>query len=379
MRAMRPLFLSLIVAGLAACSDTGGQQAGQGAPPPSPVTVAKPLVKEVVERDDFTGRFSAVDMVEVRSRVSGYLERVDFEDGANVKAGDVLFVIDRRQYKAALDQAQATLVSAQARLNFAESDLDRAESLRRTGNISDQLLDQRRQNFLTAKAELDRAQAAMQEASLNYEFSEVKAPISGRISRRFVSAGNLVNANDTLLTTIVSLDPIYFYFDVDERSFLAYNRVFNLDETNGSGEPVAVQIALTDETKPAREGKLDFVDNRLDEASGTMRLRAIVPNAELFITPGLFGRVSVPGSPPYQGVLVPDEAIATDQERRLVWVVGEDNTVKAQIVRPGPRIDGYRLIREGLKGDETIVVNGLQRVRPGAVVAPEMTTLSQTR
>src|SRR5690606_31883288 len=240
MRAMRPLFLSLIVAGLAACSDTGGQQAGQGAPPPPPVTVAKPIVKEVIERDDFTGRFSAVDMVEVRSRVSGYLERVDFEDGANVKAGDVLFVIDRRQYKAALDQAQATLVSAQARLNFAESDLDRAESLRRTGNISDQLLDQRRQNFLTAKAELDRAQAAMQEASLNYEFSEVKAPISGRISRRFVSVGNLVNANDTLLTTIVSLDPIYFYFDVDERSFLAYNRVFNLDAPNGSGEPVAV-------------------------------------------------------------------------------------------------------------------------------------------
>ncbi|WP_183317019.1 efflux RND transporter periplasmic adaptor subunit [Chelatococcus caeni] len=379
MRAMRPLFLSLIVAGLAACSDTGEQQAGQGAPPPSPVTVAKPLVKEVVERDDFTGRFAAVDAVEVRSRVSGYLERVDFEDGANVKAGDVLFVIDRRQYKAALDQAQATLVSAQARLNFAESDLDRAESLRRTGNISDQLLDQRRQNFLTAKAELDRAQAAMQEASLNYEFSEVKAPISGRISRRFISTGNLVNANDTLLTTIVSLDPIYFYFDVDERSFLAYNRVFNLDAPNGSGEPVAVQIALTDETKPAREGKLDFVDNRLDEASGTMRLRAIVPNAELFITPGLFGRVSVPGSPPYQGVLVPDEAIATDQERRLVWVVGEDNTVKAQLVRPGPRIDGYRLFREGLKGDETIVVNGLQRVRPGAAVAPEMTTLPPTR
>jgi len=379
MRAMRPLFLSLIVAGLAACSDTGGQQAGQGAPPPPPVTVAKPIVKEVIERDDFTGRFSAVDMVEVRSRVSGYLERVDFEDGANVKAGDVLFVIDRRQYKAALDQAQATLVSAQARLNFAESDLDRAESLRRTGNISDQLLDQRRQNFLTAKAELDRAQAAMQEASLNYEFSEVKAPISGRISRRFVSVGNLVNANDTLLTTIVSLDPIYFYFDVDERSFLAYNRVFNLDAPNGSGEPVAVQIALTDERKPAREGKLDFVDNRLDEASGTMRLRAIVPNAELFITPGLFGRVSVPGSPPYQGVLVPDEAIATDQERRLVWVLGEDNTVKAQLVRPGPRIDGYRLIREGLKGDETIVVNGLQRVRPGATVAPEMTTLPPTR
>ena len=377
MRAMRPLLLSLIVAGLAACSDSGQQQAGQSAPPPPPVTVAKPVVKEVVERDEFTGRFAAVDMVEVRSRVSGYLERVDFEDGATVKAGDVLFVIDQRQYKALLDQAQATLVSAQARLNFAESDLERAESLRRTGNISDQLLDQRRQNYLTAKAELDRAQAALREASLNYEFSEVRAPISGRISRRFVSVGNLVNANDTLLTTIVSLDPIYFYFDVDERSFLAYNRVFNLGANSGA-EPVSVLISLTDETKPAREGKLDFVDNRLDEASGTMRLRAIVPNKDLFITPGLFGRVLVPGSPPYQGVLVPDEAIATDQERRLVWVVGEDNKVTARLVRPGPRIDGYRLIRDGLKGDETIVINGLQRVRPGATVTPQMTTLPPT-
>ncbi len=354
-------------------------QAPPGAPPP-PVTVAKPVVKEIVERDEYTGRFEAVDQVEVRARVSGYLERVAFTDGAIVNKGDLLFVIDRRPYKATLDQAEATVISAQARLNFAEGDLERAESLRRTGNIAEQLLEQRRQNFLTAKADLDRANAAVREARLNYEFTEIRAPISGRIGRKLISEGNLVNANQTLLTTIVSLDPIYFYFDIDERSYLAYCRTFGAE--NGSPrrcQPGEVRLALTGEREPTRPGQIDFIDNRVDQATGTVRARAIVPNKDLFITPGLFGTIAVPGSLPYRGILVPDEAIATDQDRRLVWAIAEDGTVSPRPVRPGPRIDGYRVIREGLKGDETIVINGLQRVRPGAKVTPQMATLPPKR
>lgn len=348
--------------------------------PPPPVTVAKPVVKTIVEYDDFTGRFEAIDSVEVRARVSGFLESVAFKDGSIVKKGDPLFKVDQRPYQAALDQNEAALVSAQARFNFAENDLERAESLRRTGNIADQLLDQRRQNFLTAKADLDRYQAAAREARLNLEFTDIKAPIGGRIGRKLISEGNLVNANQTLLTTIVSIDPIHFYFDVDERSYLAYTRTSRSNgrpsERNGGYE---VPIKLTDEREPARKGQLDFLDNRVDQATGTIRGRAVVPNGDLLLTPGLFGVASVPGSPPYKGILIPDEAVATDQDRRIVWAVAPDGTVSPKVIRPGPRIDGYRVVREGLTGEETIVISGLQRVRPGAKVTPQMTDLPPVR
>lgn len=352
---------------------------GANAPPP-PVSVAKPVVRDVVEYDEFTGRFDATDSVDVRARVGGYLENVGFRDGASVKKGDLLFVIDRRPFKATLDQAEANVVSSKARLSYAEADLERAESLRRTGNISDQLVDQRRQNYLTAKADLDGLNAAVRQAQLNYEFTEVRAPMAGRIGRKLVSEGNLVNANDTLLTTIVTLDPIYFYFDIDERSLLAYAR--RNDQANRSITPQAgpeVKIALTDEKEPSLTGRLDFLNNRVDQATGTLRARAMVPNVNTFLTPGLFGRIEVPGSPKYRGVLVPDEAVATDQDRRLVWVVADDGVVSSRVVRPGPRIDGYRLIRDGLKGDETIVIAGLQRVRAGAKVTPQMKELPPKR
>ncbi len=350
-----------------------------GGPPP-PVTVAKPIVKDVVEQDSFTGRYEAVDFVEVRARVTGFIESVQFRDGTFVNKGDPLFMIDRRPYKATLDQAEATLVSTQARLTFAESDLARAEQLRQSGNITDQLLDQRRQNFLTAKAEFDRAEAAVREARLNYEFTEVRAPIAGRIGRKLISEGNLVTANQTLLTTIVSLDPVYFTFDIDERAYLAYQKLArDAGRQRGNLAATEVLLSVTGETTPTRKGTLDFIDNRIDPASGTIRARATVPNPDLFVTPGVFGTINVPGSPPYKGVLVPDEAIATDQERRLVWAVAPDGTVSAKVVRPGPRIDGYRLIREGLTGEETIVINGLQRVRPGAKVTPTMSELPPKR
>jgi RND family efflux transporter MFP subunit len=353
-------------------------QAPGGAPPQ--VTVAKPIVKDIMEWDEFIGRFEAVDQVDVRARVSGYLQQVHFTDGSQVKAGDKLFTIDQRPYQAALQQAEASVTSAQVRVEFTQSDLDRAEQLRRTGNITDQLLDQRRSNFLTARADLDRARAAVQQARLDLEFTEIKAPISGRISRKLVSEGNLVNANQTVLTNIVSLDPIHFYFDVDERSYLAYARMAaGGTRASSRDHPNQVFVATTNEREPNRPGRMDFVDNRLDAATGTMRGRAIFENNDLYLTPGLFGRIRIMGSDLYKGVLVPDEAVGNDQNRRVVFVVGTDETVNMKPVRPGPRIDGYRVIRTGLTGEETIVVNGLMRVRPGMKIAPQMTTLPPTR
>lgn len=349
-----------------------------GGPPPA-VTVATPIVKDIVEYDEFTGRYDAVDTVEVKARVAGYLDKIAFRDGQAVNKGDVLLTIDRRPYKATLDQAEATLAAAKARVVFAKSDLDRGISLQKSGNIAEQLVDQRQQAFTSARADQDAADAALRSAQLNYDFTEIRSQIAGRIGRRQISEGNIVVANETLLTTIVSLDPIYFYFDVDERSFLTFLRTREADRAAGRDLTAEALVSVTDEKEPTRPARLDFLDNRFDGASGTIRARAIVPNANLFLVPGLFGRIRVAGSTPHRGVLVPDEAVATDQDRRLVWVVAEDGTASARVVRPGPRIDGYRLIRSGLNGDETIVIGGLQRVRPGAKVTPQRQDLPATR
>ena len=353
----------------------------QGSPaPPPPVTVAKPVVKDIVEQTDFIGRFEAVDQVDIRARVSGYLDKVHFQDGSLVRAGNLLFTIDPRPYRNALEQAKAAVTSGQVRLEFAQSDLARAEQLRMTGNIPDQIFDQRRQAFLTGKAELDRAQAALRQAELDVGFTEIKAPLTGRISRKLVSEGNLVNANETVLTNIVSLHPIQFYFDVDERSFLAFSRqTQGGTRTSTEGPANEVLLTLTDERLGQRKGQLDFVDNRLDEASGTIRARAVFDNKDMLLTPGLFGRVTIGASDPYRGILLPDEAIGSDQDRRVIYAVDEKNVVHLKPVRTGPRIDGYRVIRDGLTGDETVVVNGLVRVRPGAPVTPQMTTLPPVR
>ena len=374
-----PPIRSLAVALFAALFLAPSLVVAQGAAPPPPaVTVAKPILKDIIEQDDFIGRFEAVDQVEIRARVSGYLDKVHFQDGALVKVGDPLFTIDQRPYRAALEQADATVASAQVRAEFASNDLERAESLRRTGNIAEQLLDQRRSNYLTARADLDRAQAAQRQARLDMEFTEIKAPIAGRISRRLISEGNLINANQTVLTNIVSIDPIQFYFDVDERSYLAYVRQQS-GFTGNEKTPSKVLLSMSDERDAQRSGRLDFVDNRLDAASGTVRARAVFDNKDMFLAPGLFGRVTVSGSDPYRGVLIPDEAVGNDQDRRIVYVLAEDNTVAMRPVRPGPRIDGYRVIRTGLKGDETIVVNGIMRIRPGQKVTPQTTTLPPVR
>ena len=382
---MRSIFSLLPVVGLVASAlvapvlVSSAQAQAPGGPPPK-VTTAKPVVREIVETDTYTGRFDPVDIVDVRARVTGYLEKVNFTDGATVKKGDLLFVIDRRPYKAALDQAQAALVSAKARLNFSQTDLDRAQTLSKSGNISEQVTDQRRQASQTAQADVDSADAQLRQAQLNYDFTEVKAPISGRISRRLVTEGNIVITDQTLLTTIVSLDPIYFGFTVDERSFLKYQGSLGIGmgETQ-KGKGVPILIALTGEAKPTRKGTLDFVDNRVDNATGTVLLRATVENPDGFIKPGLFGVVSLPATKPYQGILLPDEAVSANQDKRIVYIVADDGTVSLREVKLGPKVDGYRVIREGLKGDENVVVNGVTRVRPGAKVAAEASTLPPSK
>jgi RND family efflux transporter MFP subunit len=354
-------------------------QGGPNAPPPR-VTVAKPVVKDIMEWDEFIGRFEAVDQVDIRARVSGYIDRIHFRDGSMVKVGDPLFTIDQRSYRLSVEQAETAVTSAQSRLEFAKNDLDRADALRRGGNISEQVVEQRRQNYQTARAEVDRSRAALQQARLELEFTEIKAPIAGRVSRRLVSVGNLVNANETVLTNIVSVDPIHFYFDVDERSYLAYNQMAAAGtRPHGRDNPNRVFVATTAEHEPTRPGRMDFVDNRLDPASGTMRGRAVFDNADMFLTPGLFGRIRIMGSGVYRGVLIPDEAIGSDQDRRVVFVIGPDNTVAMKSVTPGPHIDGYRVIRQGLTGDETIVINGLMRVRAGVKIDPQPTTLTPVR
>ncbi|MBX3568126.1 MAG: efflux RND transporter periplasmic adaptor subunit [Rhizobiaceae bacterium] len=344
---------------------------------PAPVTVAKPVVKDIVEQDEFVGRFSAVDEVSLRSRVGGYLEAVHFRDGVLVNKGDLLFTIDRRPYQAAYDGAKSQVDVASSLLAFSKTQLERAEQLAKSGNLSASVLDDRRREFLSAQAQEQGAQAALRTASLNLEFTEIRAPLSGRIGRRLVAAGNLVQSDSTLLTTIVAVDPIDFYFDIDERSYFAYARDARTRggtmQEGAGGVDVSVRVA--DRREAAFQGKLDFAENRLDEATGTMRARARFDNKDGVLQPGMFGRINVPGSLPHPAVLLPDEAIGADQNRRIVYAVDEAGKVSMLPVRTGPRIDGYRVIREGLTGDETVVVNGLMRVRPGVTVTPELITL----
>ena len=345
---------------------------------PLPVTVAKPVVKEIVEDDEFVGRFEASAEVEIRSRVSGYLEKVHFKDGALVKKGDLLFTIDKRQFQLSVDQAKSQIDVAEATYEFAAEQLERAEKLIANGNIAQASVDERREAFLAASGGLEQSRAAEQSAEIDLEYTEIRAPMSGRIDQALVDPGNLVSADQMVLTTIVASDPVYFQFDIDERYFLAYARdarVRGVSLQEGGGG-LEVKVTLSDKTIPPLSGKLDFSENKIDRETGTMRVRAVLPNPDEILTPGLFGTVNVPGSLPYQGILIPDEAVVADQNRRLVMTVDADGKVIPRPVRPGPKIDGYRVIRSGLDGSETIVIKGIVRARPGSVVAPEMVELS---
>ncbi len=368
----RPLHLAPVFALLlAGCGDKPSQPAA-AAPPP--VTVAQPVKRTVTDWDEFTGRFEAVEEVQVRARVGGFVTSVEFRDGAIVHAGDLLYVIDPRPFEAVALQADGQLSDARAKAELAKRELDRALTLVQTSAVSESVVDQRRQTLQAAHAAEMQAEGALKAAKLNIEFTHVMAPITGRASRHLVSAGNLVQGSEagaTLLTSIVSLDPIYIYFDVDETTYLKNNKLwFEGRRPSSRDTPNPVQVTLTGETKPSHDGKMDFIDNRLDVSTGTLRSRAVIPNKDLSILPGQFGRVRLIGSAPYEALLLPDTAIATDQSRKIVFVVKEDDAVEAREVTLGPLDQGLRVIREGLKAEDRVIVDGLQRARVGAKVAP---------
>jgi len=366
--------ISVMAIWLAACSsESGGGSGGPGGPPP--VTVASPERRSITDWDEYTGRLEAVESVEVRARVSGYLESVHFSDGQIVEAEQLLFVIDPRPYQTAVDRARAEVNQAQVRLKLAASDLERARNLFQSRAISEEEFDARTQDRQISEAALQAARASLAQAELELSFTEIRAPIAGRVGRKQVTVGNLVgggSVSSTLLTTIVSLDPIHVYFTADERSYLKYVRLDERGErpsSRGTANPVRMKIA--DEEGFVHEGVMDFVDNEIDEATGTMQGRAVFDNPDGTLIPGLFARVQLLGRGPYDALLVPDAAIGTDQAVKFVYVVGEDNVVARRTIELGPlEEDGMRIVRSGLAGSERVVVKGLQRVRVGNPVTP---------
>jgi RND family efflux transporter MFP subunit len=367
----------LLVPALVACGEQQQQQQ-QAAPPPPTVTVAEPVKRTIVDQDEYVGRFVAVDSVEIRARVSGYLDKVHFKDGQIVKQGDLLFTIDRRPFQNVLAQMRANLAQAKANLAFTEADLQRAKSLVRERTITEQLFDQRTQANRTAQAQVDAQEAALKQAELDLHFTELRAPITGRIGDRRISPGNLVtgslSGNTSLLATIVSIDPIRFEFTFDEAAFLRYERMAkSLTDTDTSrGLSTSVELKLLDEKDFIHKGKMDFVDNVIDRSSGTIRGRAQFANPDGLFTPGMFARVRVPGSPPYETLLVPDHAIGTDQGRKFVLTVNADNTAQTKYVALGRVIEGnMRVVKEGLAAGDQVIVNGLMRARAGQKVTPQ--------
>lgn len=348
----------------------GGGPAGAGGPPPAPkVSVAKPLLQPVDSWKDFSGRFDATDTVDVRSRISGYLTSIHFKDGAMVNKGELLFVIDPRTLEATLRQKQADLKLAQSQTNLRNNDFERAQALFNTGDISAQILDQRRAARDQAKAAVDSAKAAVDSAQVDLTYAKIVAPITGRIGRQLVTEGNLINPGQQVLATIVSMDPIYFYFDIDEQTYLDYARA-HPDQTKDNVN-IPVKVALSDENDYRHDGTLDFIDNALDTGTGTMRARAVLANPKLYFAPGMFGRVRILTGHNAAGVLIPDEAISIDQSRKFVYVADAQNKVTTRNVVTGQIFDGLRVITSGLDGSERIVINGLQRVHEGATIDAE--------
>lgn len=360
---------------LAACDQS--KTAQQAPPPPPQVTVAKPITKLITETDEYVGRFVAVDYVEIRSRVSGYLEAIQFRDGQLVKKGDPLFTIDKRPLQTALDQAKASLLQAQANQAYADSDLKRGQELVRGTTITQQSLDQRKQAKSIAEASVKLQEAAVRQAELDLSYAELTSPVDGRIGDRRVSVGNLVTGGTqgtaSLLATIASIDPIRFEFTMDEAAYLRYERLSGglSDGDNKRGAALSVRLKLLDEPDFSHDGKLDFVDNTLDSSTGTIRGRAQFANPNGMLTPGMFGRVRLPAKAPADALVVPDTAIGSEQVRKYVMAVDADNVAKPKYVTLGPVVDGLRVINSGLAADDVIIVNGLMRVRPGMKVNPQ--------
>jgi multidrug efflux system membrane fusion protein len=377
---IRPLWLGglfLVLAYLA--SGCGPPAPPLAETPPPPVTVSQPVVRNVIDQDDYEGRITAAKTVEVRARVRGHLIKVNFEDGQMVKVGELLYEIDPRPPKAALDAAKAQEKAADASLQFAKAEYNRTRVLIPSGASSREELETWAAKQAVARGELLKAQAAVEQAQLDLDFTKITAPISGRISRTQVDVGNLVNigGGESLLTTIVSVDPVYVYFNVDERSFIRYRKSHSEDvKANGEMMPVKelkipVHIALEGEQDYPYKGVIDFADNRVNPSTGTIQVRGTLSNAKRLFEDGMRARVRIPVSDPHQSLLITERAVGSDQGRKFVYVVNAQNVVERRDVVPGRLYDGLLVIREGLKPDESILVNGIQRVRDGMTVKPQ--------
>lgn len=366
--------LSLTLAGVTACGKKETTQ-NNAAPAAPKVTVATPVMKKVVEWDEFVGRLESPQMVNLRARVGGYLEKIHFREGTEVKQGDLLITIDPRPFQAAVDGAKAELDRNRTRSELAKNEAKRAETLIQSRAIAAEDYDTRLKAAAEADAAVRVAEALLHKAELDLEFTEVRAPISGRISYAPVTEGNLVTGGErdsTLLTTIVSLDPLYLYFEVDEQSALKYRQMFK-DGVRKSPlfEPIPAEMGLSNEKGFPRKGLVDFVDNVLRPDTGTIRVRGTFPNGDKLLAPGFFSRVRIPGSGEYEALLIRDEAIGSDQGQAFVFVIGADNKAEYRTVETGPLEQGLRIVRKGIKAGEKVVINGLMNVRNGNEVTAE--------
>ena len=367
-------FAALVAVALAACTPTAAQQAP---PPPPQVKVAEVIARDVTEWDEFTGRLEAVNTVAIRPRVSGYVSAVRFAEGAIVHQGDLLFQIDPRPFQADVDRLRAEVMRARATVQRATSELQRAERLVAENALSNEEHDRRASVAQESSAQVDAVDAALRAAELNLEFTRVTAPIEGRVGRAIVTPGNLVSSGPgeaTLMTTLVSLDPVYATFDADEQSYLRY-----LELARTGKHALPIRMALGSDTGFPRDGALNFLDNQVDPATGTIRVRALFRNRDLGLTPGLFVRLQLPGVGGYRGVLIQDRAVGTDLDKRFVFVVNAEGAVEYRAVTLGPIVDGLRVVRSGLSAGDRVVIDGLQRVRPGAKVQPAIVTMEPER
>lgn len=383
-RAGFSILAGILILGAISAFTFGGDSPGepvQNSLPALQVKTALPLYEEIIEWDEYTGRFEASSRAEVRARVSGFLEKVNFSDGQYVQKGQVLFVIDQRPYKIELDRAMAQHAQAVADLRTAQDNFDRVAPLRESGAVSAEEYQRREQAVAHGKAGVQLAQAQVDRARLNLEFTEVKAPISGLVSRDRVNPGNLVDggsAQSTLLTTIVATSPIHFYFTGSEADYLKYVRLAQEGKRgNARTEALPVEIKLSDEEDFLHRATLDFVDNEIHRGSGTIESRAVLPNRDHLLEPGMFGKARLVGSAKHPAIMVPDEIIGTNQSLRYVYVLGEDNQVESKTVTLGPlHSNGLRIVREGLAPKDRLITNNLQKIGPGMVVLPQKSSIT---
>jgi multidrug efflux system membrane fusion protein len=373
------LMLAICLAALAGLNAGCSSSAQPKAPAPVEVSVAEVICKQLGDSDEFTGRLEAVNAVEVRPRVSGYLQSVHFKEGAIVRQGDLLFQIDPRPFQAEVDRLKGDLSQAKAQRSRAQSDFERAERLHNNDGMSAEEYDRRAAVRNEAEARIASTEAALRGAELNLEFTRVTAPITGRVGRAEITEGNLVESGAAQvkpLTTLVSLDPIYVYFDVDEQTYLKYARVTQSHGTSSHDLRSAALLGLADEDGFPHAGQVSFVDNQVSSSTGTIRLRATFANKNLALTPGLFARIRLQGGGAHSGCLAKDQAVVTDLNQKYVFVLGKNNTLAYRSVKLGPMAEGLRVVRDGLHEGDVIVVNGLQRVRPGATVAPKKISMA---